>query len=221
MDKTIVVKVDTIKAHRRYKKVVRRSTKFHAHDERNEALVKIWQDATEEVGNVAAFLLFPSGPDRTTIVNEFLFHPAEMTRPGFDPAAWAAVVDRAREERLTLRQLFDVAMCGFWSLGGFAGGADDVGARHGDRRRQHRHRRNDRADAACPRCWGGRGSDRAARGRAPGGRPPRQLQRRLPLLGRRLGGPRRAESADDPRLPSEWARRSRGPDHPARCCWHP
>lgn len=37
MDKTIVVKVDTIKAHRRYKKVVRRSTKLHAHDERNEA----------------------------------------------------------------------------------------------------------------------------------------------------------------------------------------
>jgi len=39
MDKTIVVKVDTIKAHRRYKKVVRRSTKFHAHDEQNEAKV--------------------------------------------------------------------------------------------------------------------------------------------------------------------------------------
>ena len=38
-DKTIVVKVDTIKAHPRYKKVVRRSTKFHAHDERNEAKV--------------------------------------------------------------------------------------------------------------------------------------------------------------------------------------
>jgi small subunit ribosomal protein S17 len=37
MDKTIVVKVDTIKAHRKYKKVVRRSTKFHAHDESNEA----------------------------------------------------------------------------------------------------------------------------------------------------------------------------------------
>ena len=37
MDKTIVVKVDTIKAHRRYKKVVRRSAKFHAHDERNQA----------------------------------------------------------------------------------------------------------------------------------------------------------------------------------------
>ena len=37
MDKTIVVKVDTVKAHRRYKKVVRRSTKFHAHDEQNTA----------------------------------------------------------------------------------------------------------------------------------------------------------------------------------------
>jgi small subunit ribosomal protein S17 len=39
MDKTIVVKVDTIKAHPRYKKVVRRSTKFHAHDEQNQAKV--------------------------------------------------------------------------------------------------------------------------------------------------------------------------------------
>ena len=36
-DKTIVVKVDTIKAHPRYKKVVRRSKKFHAHDEQNAA----------------------------------------------------------------------------------------------------------------------------------------------------------------------------------------
>jgi small subunit ribosomal protein S17 len=39
MDKTIVVKVDTIKAHRMYKKVVRRSTKFHAHDDQNAAKV--------------------------------------------------------------------------------------------------------------------------------------------------------------------------------------
>ena len=39
MDKTIVVKVDTIKLHPRYKKVIRRSTKFHAHDEQNEAKV--------------------------------------------------------------------------------------------------------------------------------------------------------------------------------------
>ena len=39
MDKTIVVKVDIAKLHPRYKKVVRRSTKFHAHDERNEAKV--------------------------------------------------------------------------------------------------------------------------------------------------------------------------------------
>jgi small subunit ribosomal protein S17 len=39
MDKTIVVRVDSIKAHRRYKKVVRRSSKFHAHDEQNSANV--------------------------------------------------------------------------------------------------------------------------------------------------------------------------------------
>jgi small subunit ribosomal protein S17 len=37
MNKTIVVEVDVIKAHRRYKKVVRRSVKFHAHDEENQA----------------------------------------------------------------------------------------------------------------------------------------------------------------------------------------
>jgi small subunit ribosomal protein S17 len=39
MDKTIVVKVDVIKAHPKYKKVVRRSVKFHAHDEQNSANV--------------------------------------------------------------------------------------------------------------------------------------------------------------------------------------
>ena len=39
MDKTIVVKVDVIKQHQRYKKVVRRSVKFHAHDEQNAANV--------------------------------------------------------------------------------------------------------------------------------------------------------------------------------------
>jgi len=39
MDKTIVVKVESIRSHRRYKKVIRRSTKFHAHDEQNAAHV--------------------------------------------------------------------------------------------------------------------------------------------------------------------------------------
>jgi len=39
MEKTIVVKVDTVKAHPRYKKVVRRSRKYHAHDEANTAKV--------------------------------------------------------------------------------------------------------------------------------------------------------------------------------------
>jgi small subunit ribosomal protein S17 len=36
-DKTIIVKVDVIKSHPRYKKVVRRAVKFHAHDEQNTA----------------------------------------------------------------------------------------------------------------------------------------------------------------------------------------
>jgi small subunit ribosomal protein S17 len=39
MDKTIVVKVDVIKTHQRYKKVIRRSVKFHAHDEQNQASI--------------------------------------------------------------------------------------------------------------------------------------------------------------------------------------
>ena len=38
-DKTIVVRVDVVKAHPRYKKVVRRSTKFHVHDEESQAKV--------------------------------------------------------------------------------------------------------------------------------------------------------------------------------------
>jgi small subunit ribosomal protein S17 len=36
-DKTIVVKVDVVKIHPKYKKVIRRSVKFHAHDEQNSA----------------------------------------------------------------------------------------------------------------------------------------------------------------------------------------
>lgn len=38
-DKTIIVRVDTAKAHPMYKKVIRRSTRLHAHDEANEAKV--------------------------------------------------------------------------------------------------------------------------------------------------------------------------------------
>jgi ribosomal protein uS17 len=36
-DKTIVVKVEVIKSHPKYKKVIRRAVKFHAHDEGNNA----------------------------------------------------------------------------------------------------------------------------------------------------------------------------------------
>jgi small subunit ribosomal protein S17 len=38
-DKTIVVKVSVTKAHPKYKKVVRRTRKFHAHDEGNSAAI--------------------------------------------------------------------------------------------------------------------------------------------------------------------------------------
>jgi len=38
-DKSIVVKVETIRAHPKYKKVVRRSRRLHAHDEQNQAAV--------------------------------------------------------------------------------------------------------------------------------------------------------------------------------------
>ena len=36
--------------------------------------------------HVAAFTLLPRGPGRTTIVCDWLFHPDEMARPGFDPS---------------------------------------------------------------------------------------------------------------------------------------
>ena len=37
MDKTIVVRIDTVQKHERYGKVVRRSSKLHVHDEQNAA----------------------------------------------------------------------------------------------------------------------------------------------------------------------------------------
>jgi small subunit ribosomal protein S17 len=36
-DKTVIVKVDQIKSHPKYKKVIRRSVRFHVHDEANSA----------------------------------------------------------------------------------------------------------------------------------------------------------------------------------------
>jgi ribosomal protein uS17 len=38
-DKTIAVRIDSAKPHPKYKKIVRRSSKLYAHDERNEAKV--------------------------------------------------------------------------------------------------------------------------------------------------------------------------------------
>jgi small subunit ribosomal protein S17 len=39
MDKTVVVQVESRKPHRLYEKMVRRTSKLHAHDEANEAKV--------------------------------------------------------------------------------------------------------------------------------------------------------------------------------------
>ena len=42
---------------------------------------------------------------------------AEEVIPGHEPEYTFALMKRAREEKLTLRQLLDVVFCGFWSLG--------------------------------------------------------------------------------------------------------
>ena len=39
MDKTVVVRVDILKPHPKYHKMMRRSIKLHAHDEANEAKI--------------------------------------------------------------------------------------------------------------------------------------------------------------------------------------
>jgi len=39
MDKTVIVRVQTLKQHSRYKKVIRQATKFKAHDEQNQCKV--------------------------------------------------------------------------------------------------------------------------------------------------------------------------------------
>jgi Rieske 2Fe-2S family protein len=36
--------------------------------------------------HVAAFILWPAGPERTRITCDFLFHPVEMVGPGFEPS---------------------------------------------------------------------------------------------------------------------------------------
>ncbi len=46
MDKTIVVSVDTFGVHKLYKKRVKKSTKFHVHDENN----------TAKIGDVVKFM---------------------------------------------------------------------------------------------------------------------------------------------------------------------
>jgi Rieske 2Fe-2S family protein len=53
--------------------------------------------------HVAAFTLWPHGPGQTTVICDFLFHPEETVRPGFDP------MDAVEFWDLTNRQ--DWAIC--------------------------------------------------------------------------------------------------------------
>lgn len=39
MEKTIVVRVDYLKSHPLYRKIIRKTNKFHAHDEHNECQI--------------------------------------------------------------------------------------------------------------------------------------------------------------------------------------
>ena len=39
MDKTVVVAVDYLKPHRLYRKIIRKTNKFHAHDETNQCQI--------------------------------------------------------------------------------------------------------------------------------------------------------------------------------------
>jgi Rieske 2Fe-2S family protein len=52
--------------------------------------------------HVAAFLLWPQGPERTRIVCNFLFHPSEMQKTGFDPSDAIDFWDRINREDWTV-----------------------------------------------------------------------------------------------------------------------
>jgi Rieske 2Fe-2S family protein len=52
--------------------------------------------------HVAAFLLAPQGPERTRIVCNFLFHPSEIEKPGFDPSDAVEFWDRINRQDWTV-----------------------------------------------------------------------------------------------------------------------
>ena len=58
-DKTITVRIDTARQHRRYEKIVRSSTTLHAHDERNDAHVGDTVDRARVAAAVAPEALAP------------------------------------------------------------------------------------------------------------------------------------------------------------------
>ena len=75
--------------------------------------VGIGQLIVNHFPDLSAYGLDDPLPD-LTMRNEFL---GSEKLGGREPELTLALMRRARDEKLTLRQLFDVALCGFWSLG--------------------------------------------------------------------------------------------------------
>lgn len=106
MDKTIVVSVERLSRHKLYKRVIRLTTRFKAHDERNEArvgdtvlieesrplsatkrwrLVEIVQRASEGAGDV----LVAEEPDTAEVIHA-VAHPGRETAPVGEPTETVA-----------------------------------------------------------------------------------------------------------------------------------
>jgi small subunit ribosomal protein S17 len=112
MDKTIVVSVERLSRHRVYKRVIRLTSKFKAHDERNEARIgdtvrieesrplsatKRWR-MTEIIRRAddGAGTLFTGEEPETSEVIHMAAHPGREAAP---PAEAAAEAEPASEER--------------------------------------------------------------------------------------------------------------------------
>ena len=70
MDKTVIVRVQTLKEHSKYKKHIRQSTKFKAHDEQNQC----------KVGDrVRIMETRPLSHDKRWRNHKIVLHPASLT----------------------------------------------------------------------------------------------------------------------------------------------
>jgi small subunit ribosomal protein S17 len=106
MDKTIVVSVERLARHRIYKRVIRLTTKFKAHDERNEAHIgdtvrieearplsatKRWRlvEIVARAGEGAGEVLIAEEPETAEVIH-MAAHPGREAAPGEPPEVSAA-----------------------------------------------------------------------------------------------------------------------------------